>query len=160
LIFVTFSFNTTKMLLEQAHFEFPSLSFVDSVWSALDDVHSSDFQEAACECRPFLDEFTVGVGNEADYASVHTAPTFEADDSTLAKNTHFAQNLKSQSTKIPLPSSDAPSERFGQKVAKLPYVKGRPIGVTGYRFIHLHSFQTAVGRDYRGYSLRFPRVLG
>jgi len=176
--------------------DFPSLTFVGSVWSALDDVHSSGFKAVAYECRPFLGEFTGWLETSADCASTVTESTFAVDASLLGK-----QKLTSSFFVVDEPRSDkdieptlssslvvsgetrpideiqakatcevllnlapspkiAPSILCARKIKDLPYLKSRPIGVTGYRFIHLHSFQTGIRRIYRGYSLRFPRIFG
>ena len=208
------------MLLIQATLGYPSLPFVDSVWTALDDVHSFEFQEAACECKPFLDEFCGGKQKAVDRTSDFAARAFGAEaglgkqaslsSSSLtvetvllasAEDIHLTLRSSSLPAKIqlraediqPTPGSSLVLEKTGpienedslqitspsevkstkkpsllkaasmclaQKIVDLPYLKGRSIGVTGYRFIHLHSFQTGIGRVYRGYSLRFPRIFG
>jgi len=159
-------------------------------------VRSSDFQEAACACRPFLDEFTgrmeatavdctgtcaISTTSAADAKSIgkltsisfkvgeprpdiDMQPTLSSSSSVSGDADPAGDTQSTMSSEVlPLEMASpkkAPSKNFGPKVAELPYLKGRPIGVTGYRFIHLHSFQTGIGRVYRGYSLRFPRLFG
>jgi hypothetical protein len=44
--------------------------------------------------------------------------------------------------------------------AGFPCIKGRPVGVTGHRFIHLHSFATRNDTFYHGFNLQFPKAFG
>ena len=156
----------------------PSLPFVDSIFSALDDMLISDFEEAACECKPFqfieCMEATVncesacsaldfgagtgaGTGSRENQKLISSTSAFET--SNLYEDVQPITTGEVQSTAVPslYEASSISSER---KMLELPNLKGRPVGVTGYRFVHLHTFQTRVGRIYRGYSLRFPRIFG
>jgi len=63
-------------------------------------------------------------------------------------------------------SSKDPPEASPRKPARkaltLPFIKGRPVGVTGFRFIHEHKFQTknTSATFYNGFNLQFPKMFG
>ena len=44
--------------------------------------------------------------------------------------------------------------------ANLPCIKGRPVGVTGFRLIHMHTFRMRNGKFHHGFNLKFPDRFG
>jgi len=57
-------------------------------------------------------------------------------------------------------SRRASSRKSSQTSIHLPCIKGRPVGVTGFRLIHVHTFQTRNGKYYHGFNLKFPDKFG
>jgi hypothetical protein len=154
-------------------------SFVDdSIWSALDNVNDSNFSKAAYVCEPLLDEFGKSMENAKNWASIHpeAEPEPELHQRTSRKRSSRRMSGKIEdsgtgaadglshppaigmASKAPQPKTELTKSLACAKKG-LPYIKGCPIGVTGYRFIHFHIFRTGNGQIYRGYNLRFPKVL-
>jgi hypothetical protein len=153
-----------------------SRPFIDSVWTALDDVWSADFLEAAFLCEPimdFLDERSYRVDEiTSDDSILDTAGAVEvrkALESIAAPREELSEAVevlnptpssKAPDTPSPEPSQKASSTRSPPASSTFPCIKGRPVGVTGLRFIHLHAFKTKNGQFYRGFNLQFPKAFG
>lgn len=157
-----------------------SRQFLDSVWFTLDDAQSSDFSSAALLCEPFMKDYY----GEDSCASVHAISSNSSDGDFYCSSDHkFADALPTFTssacghlradassavctTDVSKYSSKAnhkvPMKNPARKVKTLPCIKGRPVGVTGYRFIHEHKFQTknTSATFYDGYALQFPKVFG
>ena len=190
-----------QLFMEQASVAFPSIPFLGSIWTALDDVHSSEFHEAACACRPFLDEFTGCMQATADAGSNHRAtpftvgaaaklekpisssflpgevvmllaesirptlccaslpaergllaedlqPTLSSSSATgnteAAGDVQTATTLEAQSSEVPS-SNETQAICFAREITELPYLKSRPIGVTGYHSFICTHFRRGLG---------------
>ena len=147
----------------------PSRSFIDySTWSALDDVHSPDFQLAACECKPFLEVFSVGGGKAEDRKKWHTKASPRPEETPSGKRQRISPEtvVESEATSactvqptVPSPKVTSPKV-LTRAILALPGIDRHPAGVTGYRFIHLQPFQSENIHSCRGFVLRFPGALG
>lgn len=164
-----------------------SLHFLNRVWFALDDTRSSDFSCAALLCEPYMnDYYSKDSGTRsADAKSItsdddlfHCISDDESDASfknafapcptseSRSCSPHSVNEKAGDITHKTAHSSKDPQEASPRKPARkaliLPFIKGRPVGVTGFRFIHEHKFQTknTSATFYNGFNLQFPKMFG